>query len=73
MKKFISITLILFSFVVLSGCAYIHDVSQCFEPNEYQYGFFSGLWHGSITFFSLIGSIFNENISIYAVNNTGFW
>lgn len=36
-------------------------------------GFFSGIWHGWIAPFSLIISIFNKDISIYEVYNTGFW
>jgi len=36
-------------------------------------GFFWGVWHGWIAPVSLIISIFNDNISIYEVNNTGFF
>lgn len=35
-------------------------------------GFFSGIWHGWIAPISLIGSIFNSNLSIYEVHNNGF-
>ena len=37
------------------------------------YGFWSGLWHGLIAPFSFIGSLFSDNIAIYAYNNTGGW
>ncbi|NPD47247.1 hypothetical protein [Lentimicrobium sp. S6] len=41
-----------------------------FERSEA--GFFSGLWHGFIIIFSLIGKLFGADIGIYADNNTGF-
>ena len=36
-------------------------------------GFFWGLWHGFIAIITLIGSFFNDNISIYETYNTGFF
>ncbi|MFC0779348.1 hypothetical protein [Flavobacterium sp. HJSW_4] len=39
---------------------------------SYQSGFFSGIWHGMIIVFSLIGKLFGFNIGIYAEHNTGF-
>ncbi len=36
-------------------------------------GFFSGIWHGWIAPFTLIVGAFNKNISIYEVNNVGWW
>jgi hypothetical protein len=36
-------------------------------------GFWYGLWHGIISVFSLIIHIFNNNISVYEINNTGGW
>ena len=36
-------------------------------------GFFTGVWHGWIAPVSLIWSIFDKDISIYEVNNIGFW
>lgn len=40
---------------------------------ESQPGFWKGLLHGMILFFSFIGSLFNDDIAIYAVNNSGGW
>ncbi len=37
-----------------------------------QAGFFSGIWHGFIIIFSLIGKLFGTDIGIYAANNSGF-
>ena len=55
----------------MSSCAPVQHISHCVDNNVY--GFWGGLWHGSIMFFSLIGEIFSDNISIYAVNNNGGW
>lgn len=34
---------------------------------------FSGIWHGFIIGFSLIGKLFDADIGIYAEHNTGFF
>ena len=36
-------------------------------------GFCYGLWHGIISVITLIIHIFNENVLVYEVNNTGGW
>jgi hypothetical protein len=36
-------------------------------------GFWYGLWHGVISVVSLIIHIFNENVAVYEINNTGGW
>ena len=36
-------------------------------------GFFTGIWHGWIAPLSLIVGIFNCDVRIYEVNNTGWW
>jgi len=36
-------------------------------------GFWWGLWNGLTMGFSLIGSIFSDDITIYDVNNNGGW
>lgn len=36
-------------------------------------GFFSGIWHGWLAPLTLIISIFDKNINIYEVINTGWW
>jgi hypothetical protein len=35
-------------------------------------GFFMGLWHGFISLFTFIISIFCDDVTIYEVNNTGW-
>ncbi|MCW9015108.1 MAG: hypothetical protein OQL06_15180 [Gammaproteobacteria bacterium] len=36
-------------------------------------GFWFGLWHGVISFITLIIHLFNSGVSVYEVNNTGGW
>ena len=57
--------------LLLSSCAEVTpiDPSVTTEP----YGFFSGLWHGIIAPFSFFGSLLNDEIAMYAVNNNGGW
>ena len=37
------------------------------------FGFWKGLLHGIILPFSFIGSLFKDDIAIYAINNNGAW
>jgi len=71
MKKNI-IFILLITLVILSGCAQQIDVSSCITNMEI-YGFWGGLWHGIISPFTFIGSLFNNDITIYAINNNGGW
>ena len=57
--------------IFLVGCADSVNIKACTVIAE-DYGFFSGCWHGSIVLFSLVGSAFSHDISVYAVNNSGF-
>lgn len=58
---------LLFGFFVLAGCA--HQPSpDAYDPP----GFFSGLIHGFLIFFSFVGSIFMD-VRIYAFPNSGFF
>ena len=43
--------------------------SQAEEPA----GFWYGLWHGMISFITLVIHIFNDNVSVYEVHNSGGW
>ena len=58
------------SLLILSGCL-AHKVSS--ENINELPGFWMGTWHGLISFFSFIGSLFDDSIVIYAVNNNGHW
>ena len=62
--------LVLASFL-FAGCADVEIVTECVIDTPY--GFWSGLWHGMIAPFAWIGSLFSDDIAIYAVNNNGGW
>jgi hypothetical protein len=72
MKVLALAMLAIMAILALTGCADVSNVQHCLSPEEYTYGFFSGVWHGIIIIPSFIGSLFNDNIAIYAVNNTGW-
>ncbi len=67
MKK---LTIVL-TLLVLTGCA--DGVSLHYAAGMEQVGFLHGFWHGLIIFFSFIGSLFSDDIAIYAVYNSGGW
>lgn len=53
----------------ISGCADVAHVKECVADKPY--GFWGGLWHGIIAPFGFIGSLFWDDIAMYAVNNNG--
>ena len=58
--------------VLLTGCADVSPhVELCVTSDPY--GFWGGLWHGMIMFFSWIGSMFSNDIAVYAYDNNGGW
>lgn len=78
MKKRISIYHKTFAFasvllvaVLFTGCADVTPIKECVI--DAPYGFWGGLWHGIIAPFSFIGSLFSDDIAMYAVNNNGGW
>lgn len=64
-KLFIIIPLLLF----LTSCA---AGNEQFTPDSLA-GFWYGLWHGVISLISMIIHIFNDNVMVYEINNTGGW
>ena len=64
------IVLVLIALVLFKWCDDV-AMDECLTPDPY--GFWSGLWHGWIAFFSFIGSLFSDDIAMYAVNNNGAW
>lgn len=70
-KKFALIGLIVFTAIIFTACADVTQIDACRAGTPY--GFLGGLWHGIIAPVSFIGSVFSENIAMYAVNNNGGW
>lgn len=58
--------------LLLTSCADVQpNVVKCVEGHTY--GFWGGLWHGLIAPFAWIGSLFSNDIAVWAVNNNGGW
>lgn len=68
MKKLLVFVLVL----MLFSCAESHPILDTLITDN-PYGFLDGMWHGLIIFFSFIGSLFNDSIVIYSMDNTGGW
>jgi hypothetical protein len=65
-------SVLVFLFIVmLVGCApgpnAIAADAACIDPA----GFWLGLWHGTISLITFIVSLFNDNVRIYEVCNSG--
>ena len=68
--------LLLLGFIALktlTGCAHSPNVSVTIPDSTHIYGLWAGTWHGMISGFSFIGSLFDDDIVVYAVNNNGHW
>lgn len=69
MKKYcVALVLIV---LIFSGCADTVTFEQA--KNIDPVGFWHGFWHGGTCFFSFIGSLFSDDIAIYAIYNNGGW
>jgi hypothetical protein len=55
--------------LLLSSCA----AGDAHFTSESPAGFWYGLWHGVISVISLIIHIFNDDVFVYEINNTGGW
>ncbi len=73
--NFSRLLLVIFAFSLLvSACAAAPNelVNSPSEEDEIA-GFWQGLWHGIISPFAFIVSLFSNNVGIYEVHNNGNW
>ena len=56
---------------LLTACAGQADTAVATGPDVP--GFWWGVWHGFVFPFAFIGSLFDQNIAVYAVPNRGGW
>jgi len=68
-KILLLVLMLLMLLVLLTACAPGDGTNSAEHPA----GFFSGVWHGWIAPITLVISLFNSHISMYEVNNVGFW
>lgn len=57
--------------VFLAACA--PDANPHVSSSHPAAGFWLGLWHGCIIFFSFILSLFYDSVGIYQIHNDGTW
>lgn len=56
--------------LVLAGCA--AGMNDAVGTGT-QSGFWLGLWHGAISPITFVVSLFNDDVAIYEVHNSGHW
>lgn len=66
----LTFALCLILIVALSSCADTQNGLATYLEGHI-YGFWGGLWHGMTAPFSFIGSLFMDDVAVYAVNNNG--
>ena len=66
-----TLVVLLFS---LSACAAgANEMINTENPEGNVAGFWRGVWHGFISFFAFVVSLFNDNVNVYEVHNNGGW
>ncbi len=63
--------IVLLALILLSSCADVQQIDAC--KTGHTYGFWGGLWHGIIAPVAFVGSLFSDNIAVWAINNNGGW
>ena len=71
MKRVCALTALVLLVVALAACAPAADPRAGTGTDPA--GFWLGWWHGFTVLFTFIVSLFNHNVGIYEVNNTGGW
>ena len=74
MKKVFALTLAVLGFMAITGCApgpnsLVNTADQAGQIA----GFWSGLWHGFISFFTFVISLFSDSTAVYEIHNNGGW
>ena len=69
MKRPFLVVILVGAVLFLNGCAPGNERFAIDGPA----GFFWGLWHGAISFITLIVGIWDDSVHVYEVRNTGGW
>ena len=70
-SRTLSVSGAVLALLLLAACA--RAVPEAVEHTAETPGFLWGLWHGFVFPFAWIGSLFDPDIAVYAVPNTGGW
>lgn len=60
-------------FFMASCAAGPNKMEDSENPKGKVAGFWAGLWHGFISFFTFIISLFTDKVNVYEVHNSGNW
>lgn len=71
MKRLVLVVALVVLVALLASCAPGPNPSE--GGIGEQAGFWQGLWHGAVALFTFVISLFNNDVSIYEVNNNGGW
>ena len=69
----IILSLVLVVFIVAACTAAPNELKNVPDEEGKVAGFWLGLWHGFISPFTFIISLFNNNIQVFEVHNNGNW
>ena len=74
MKKTLRIIAVVMLILLVVSCtAGVNQMENKPDKDGKVAGFWKGLWSGFIILFSFIISLFNDNVTIYEVHNSGGW
>lgn len=73
MKNLKTVLVFLVLAILFISCADVVTVTEIAEVDPHIYGFWGGTWHGWIAPFAFIGSLFSDDIAVYAIANNGTW
>ncbi len=73
MKKQIIFLILFCVLLTLTACAAGSNDLINTTGTQAVAGFWKGLWHGFISLFTFIISLFKDNMNIYEVHNNGGW
>lgn len=74
MKILLGALVVIMVLVMISGCAANPNQLEDTPDEEGEVaGFWQGLWHGFISPFAFIISLFSDSVTIYEVHNNGGW
>ncbi len=74
MRLVFVLIIVTIAFLMISGCTPgPNQLTGSADKTGDVAGFFSGLWHGFISLFTFILSLFSDNIRMYEVHNNGNW
>lgn len=69
LRYFFTIVMLFILMSLLTGCIPGDGSNNTQNPA----GFFSGIWHGWVAPISLLIGVFNHDIKLYEIYNSGWW